>query len=76
MLLRGFALNLINRDKTLPMAEVPGERVHGNRKAQSDYKIYTDKRYIDAGEGAYGHGVQGQWATGYKNARFNLNIAE
>ena len=57
--------------RTLPRAEVPGERVHGNRKAQSDYKIYTDKRYTDAGEGAYGHGVEGQWAaphfqTGYK----------
>jgi len=55
--------------KTLQRVEVPGERVHGNRKAAEDYKIHVDERYTDAGEGAYGHGEETEWAeptyTGY-----------
>jgi hypothetical protein len=50
--------------KTLQKTEIPGKRVHGNRKSQEDYKIPVEEDHpsaSDAGEGAYGHGEEAEW---------------
>ena len=50
--------------KTLQKTEVPGRRVHGNRKSQEDYKIPVEDEHpsaSDAGEGAYGHEEEAEW---------------
>jgi len=50
--------------KTLQKTEIPGRRVHGNRKSQEDYKIPVEDDHpsaSDAGEGAYGHEEEAEW---------------
>jgi len=48
--------------KTLQKSEVPNV-VSGHQKSMADYKQHVDDRYTDAGEGAYGHGEEMEYAN-------------